>query len=91
MRTESIYTSLATTFLSLPDGDQVVQLTKDQLESEHKVGDFLSASVLSEQSNGTYETFRKLALRFQKLTLILDVVNDFKRNKQFVNSFQIVT
>ena len=91
MNSETLYSSLATTYLTLPEGDHIVQITKDQLEDQQQVGDFLYASVIDEKPFGAYETFKRLSLRFQKLTLILDVVNDFKSNKQFVNSFQIVS
>jgi hypothetical protein len=91
MDKRTLYSALATSFLTLPNGDEVVQVTRDSLVDKPMAGDFLSSSVIEEKPYGKHERFRKLSLRFQKLTLILDVVNDYKSNRQFVNSFQIVS
>jgi hypothetical protein len=90
MNNQLLYSALATKFLSLPQGDNIVQLAKDELKDKSIVGSFLSSVILEERAFGKHELFRKLSLRFQKMTLILDVVNDYKRDKQFVNNFQIV-
>lgn len=90
MRTSNIYSGLAMDYLNLSEGDQIVDITRDRLEQEEAFGAFLSASVLEERAGTKNELFRKLALHFQKLTLILDVVNDKTYKKQFVNSFQVI-